>query len=180
MKPDKAEATLAITKFGSFTAIFTKLPPPIPSEYLVTLFAVVISAFIGSWLTPTVIDWRKTRNQGKKLEYYHNDIKNLHRDDILDKNDIESLDSIRDNITDDYTRGKITKDQFEKLAEEISIKYRGIFDNELGQLANFSENDIQNNLGKIKKIIDNSYAAGKINEKQYNLLKEKLLEYKRK
>ena len=67
LKPDKPEATLNITSFGSFTANFKELPPPIPGEYIATLFAVVISAFIGSWLTPTVIEWRKSKNQGKEM-----------------------------------------------------------------------------------------------------------------
>ena len=73
MRPDydKPEATLNITNFGSFTANFKELPPPIPAEYMATLFAVIISAFIGSWLTLTLIEWRKTRNRGKKVEYYH-------------------------------------------------------------------------------------------------------------
>ena len=44
-----------VTSFGNFTANFKELPPPIPVEYLATLFAVVVSAFIGSWLTPTAI-----------------------------------------------------------------------------------------------------------------------------
>lgn len=143
------------------------------------MFAVVISAFIGSWLVPSAIEWRKSRNQGKKLEYYHNEIENLKKDGRIDRGDISALDRIRNNITDDYTRGKITKDQFEKLVEEISIKYMDIFNNELGPLANYSENDIQNVLGKIKKVIDNSYATDKINEKQYNLLKERLSQIKK-
>ena len=84
LKPDNPKATLNITKFGSFTANFKELPSPIPHEYLATLFAVVISAFVGTWLTPTVIEWRKSRKQGKKLKYYHQEIKTLHMDGILD------------------------------------------------------------------------------------------------
>ena len=34
---------------GSFTANFKALPPPIPPEYVATLFTVVATAFIGSW-----------------------------------------------------------------------------------------------------------------------------------
>jgi hypothetical protein len=58
-------ATLTITKFGSFTANFEKLPPAIPPEYLATLFTVVVTALVGSWLTPTVIGWRKAKKQGR-------------------------------------------------------------------------------------------------------------------
>jgi len=142
------------------------------------LFAVIISAFIGSWLTPTIIEWRRTKNQGKKLKYYHKEIENLKKDGRIDKGDINVLHDLRKNIIDDYTKGKITKDQFEKLAEEISIKYMDIFNNEFDLLPNPSENDIQNVLGNIKKIIDNSYATDKIYEKQYNLLKERFSNFK--
>lgn len=77
MKPDKQEATLNITKFGSFTANFKALPPPIPTQYVATLITIVATAFIGSWLTPTVIEWRNRRKQVSKLDHCHNEAKNL-------------------------------------------------------------------------------------------------------
>jgi hypothetical protein len=52
MKPDPPESKLNITKFGNFTANFMVLPPPIPPEYVATLFTVVATAFVGIWLTP--------------------------------------------------------------------------------------------------------------------------------
>jgi hypothetical protein len=33
IKSDEPEAKLNITKFGSFTANFKELPPPLPTEY---------------------------------------------------------------------------------------------------------------------------------------------------
>ena len=66
-----------------------RLPPPIPPEYIATLFTVIVTAFVGTWLTPTVIGWRKARNQGKKLEYYYNEINNLYGDSKLDEKDTE-------------------------------------------------------------------------------------------
>jgi hypothetical protein len=101
-------ATLNVTKFGNFRANFEGLPPAIPPEYLATLFAVVASAFIGSWLTPSFIGWRKAKKQGNRLDHYHEKIKNLHEDGKLDKNDINDLDKLKDNITDEYTRSKIS------------------------------------------------------------------------
>lgn len=41
IKPEEPEARLNITKFGTFTANFKELPPPLPPEYMATLFAVV-------------------------------------------------------------------------------------------------------------------------------------------
>jgi YVTN family beta-propeller protein len=174
LKSDKPEATLKITKFGNFTANFKELPQPIPSEYLATLFAVVISAFVGTWLTPTVIEWRKFKKQGKKLKYNHQVINSLHIDGILELNDINKLDDIRNGVIDDYTTSKITKDQYETLLGEISIKYRKIFDNEVTSLEKSALYDNKNELLKLKNKINDSFATEKINEKQYNLLKERL------
>jgi hypothetical protein len=42
------------------------------------------SAFIGSWLTPTVTAWRKARKERSKLGYYHNKVKKLYTDGKLD------------------------------------------------------------------------------------------------
>ena len=95
IKYDRPEATLNITKFGSFTANFKALPPPIPGEYVATLLGVVATAFVGTWLTPTVMDWRKAKKQGSKLELYHNEITNMYNDGKLDINDIEKLNELR-------------------------------------------------------------------------------------
>ena len=167
-------AHVDISRFGNFTANFSEIPPPIPSEYLATLFAVIISAFVGSLLTPAVIEWRKSRNQGKKLQYYHHKIEDLYSDDGLNEGDLSSLDQLRKDTTDDYTRGKITKDQYEKLVEEIAIKYRDIFRNELVSFGSLSPNDRENKLTELRNNIEDIFTAGKINEQQYNLLKEKL------
>ena len=59
----KPESKLSIGKFGNFTANFKALSPPIPPEYVV-----VATAFIGSWLTPTVIGWRKARIQRRYVK----------------------------------------------------------------------------------------------------------------
>ena len=109
--PDKSESTLNITKFGSFIANFRAPPPPIPPEYVATLFTVVATAFVGSWLTPTIIGWRRVKKQGSRLDYYHNELKDLYNDWKLHENDIEKLNKLRDSIADEYTRGKINKEQ---------------------------------------------------------------------
>jgi YVTN family beta-propeller protein len=173
-KPDKQEATLNITKFGSFTANFKALPPPIPAEYVATLFTVVATAFIGSWLTPTVIGWRKTKKQGSKLDHYHDEVKNLYNDGRLDRNDIGTLNILRDKITDEYTRGKINKEQYDKLGDEISINYREIFIKEIDSLNNFSENDKVERLSEIRSNIEDTHAKGKIKDEYYTNLKKEI------
>src|SRR6476661_1159837 len=179
MKPDKQEATLNITKFGSFTANFKALPPPIPTQYVATLITIVATAFIGSWLTPTVIEWRNRRKQVSKLDHCHNEAKNLYNDGKLDSNDIEKLNKLKDKITDEYTKGKINKEQYDKLGNEISISYRAIFTKEINSLNTIPKNDKVEQLSRIKTDIEDAYAKGKINELHHTLLKERLANYEK-
>ena len=77
----------------------------------------------------------KSKKTGKKLDYYHKEVKHLYEDGKLDKNDIDSPDKLRDKITDEYARGKINKEQFDKLVDDISISYREIFRKEIDSFA---------------------------------------------
>ena len=164
-----------VTKFGSFTANFERLPPAIPPEYLATLFAVVASAFIGSWLTPSFIGWRKAKKQGNRLDYYHERVKHLYIDGKLDKNDIDDLGKLRSKITDEYTRGKINKEQFEKLVDDISIRYQEILRKEIDSVMIApSEEDKEKELDEIKYDIEDACAKGKISELHYKLLNKKI------
>jgi hypothetical protein len=90
----------------------------------------------------------------------------------LDKNDIEKLNKLRDNITDEYTRGRINKEQYDKLDDEISISYREIFTREINSLNSFYENDKVKKLSGIKNNIDVVHSKGKINDKHYIDLKK--------
>lgn len=178
MNADKPEAKLNITKFGSFTANFRALPPPIPPEYVATLFTVVATAFIGSWLTPTVIGWRNAKKQGSKLGHYHNEIKKVYDDAKIDRSDVVKLDSLGDNITGEYTRGKINKESYDKLVDEISISYGEIVTKEIDSLNDLSENDKVKRLSTIIDDIENMHAKGKINNDYYaNLKKETSILY---
>jgi YVTN family beta-propeller protein len=173
MNHDKQEATLPITKFGNFTANFKALPPPVPAEYIATLFSVVVTAFVGTWLTPTVIGWRKTRNQGKKLEYYHNLINSLYDDNVINEKDIGKLNNLKNKIATEYTKGKINKEQFDKLVDETSIKYGEIFRNEIDSLST-SKNEKDKQLADLAYKIDDIYNNGKINKEQFDKLKEEI------
>jgi hypothetical protein len=46
IKLDEPEAKLNVTKFGSFTANFKGLPPPLPAEYYTSLFTVVVKLLL--------------------------------------------------------------------------------------------------------------------------------------
>ena len=172
--PDKSESTLNITKFGSFIANFRAPPPPIPPEYVATLFTVVATAFVGSWLTPTIIGWRRVKKQGSRLDYYHNELKDLYNDWKLDENDIEKLNKLRDSIADEYTRGKINKEQYDSLGDEISISYNKIFSKEIGALNNVYEKNKMKQLSEIKNDIKDTHTTGKISDEHYANLKNEV------
>src|SRR5215469_9104298 len=112
MKPDPPESNLNITKFGSFTANFRALPAPIPPEYVATLIGVVATAFVGTWLTPALIGWRKTKTQLKYFKECINQIRNR-----VDKNTIE------DKIIRYYADGKLSDVHHQLLKEKISEYY---------------------------------------------------------
>jgi YVTN family beta-propeller protein len=174
-KPEEPEAALSTTESGTFTANFKELPPPIPPEYLATLFAVVVSAFIGSWLTPTFLGWRRMKKQGNKLDHYRKELKHMYKDGKLDNKDINSLDKLRDTITDEYARGKISKEQFDKLLDDISISYQEIFKREIDSVMIVSsDKDKEKGLNEIRDDIENACAKGKISELHYNLLNKRI------
>jgi len=152
----------------------TFIPPPIPPEYVATLFTVVATAFIGSWLTPTVIAWRNSKKQGSKLDRYHNEVKKVYNDAKIDRTDIQELDNLRDNITDEYARGKINKESYDKLGDEISISCGEILTKEIDSLNNlfFLENDKVKQLSTIIGDIEDMHAKGKINNEYYTNLKK--------
>lgn len=109
--PDRRESKLIVTTFGNFTANFKELPPPIPPEYVATLIGVVATAFVGTWLTPALIGWRKIRTQRK---YFKECISQIDR---LDKNAIE------DKIIGYYADGKLSDVQHQLLNDKISKYY---------------------------------------------------------
>jgi YVTN family beta-propeller protein len=184
MKPDKQEATLNITKFGSFTANFKSLPPPVPAEYWTTLFGFVLSTILGTVLIPIFLTWRKSKNQVKKLEYYYHEINKLNTDSLQDNGkisdeDLTNINNSRHHIEQQYTRGKINKEQFDKLADDLSKKYREIFKNEIDYLNKLPKHNKEERLIEIKRDIEDAYADEKMNELHYNLLQKKLLKYEK-
>ena len=171
------EAMLNITKFGSFTANFKELPPPLPPEYWSSLFTVVVTALIGSWLTPTIIGWRKAKRHQDKLNNYQQEIDNLDKNGKLDKNDILNLDKLREKVISGYTRGDITKDQYDVLLNNVSTRYNQIFQKEINLLKNKIDNENKMKLiNEIQAELEDAYLKEKISEKHYNLLKEKISE----
>jgi YVTN family beta-propeller protein len=176
-KPDKPEATLPITKFGTFTANFKELPPAFPSEYLIPLYGIIISTIVG-WSIPSIISWTKSKKDVRKLNYYHKQIASLYADGRLDENDIGALDKLRGNIVDAYSEGKINEKHYENLKNEISVLYEKIFRKRLNDTLKNNDNNpankkaTQEQLAQIRSDVKYAYSEGKINEKHYDLLNE--------
>ena len=174
IKSDEPEATLNIIEFGSFTANFKALPPPISSEYLIPLYGIIITTIVG-WSIPSIIGWIRAKADAGRLNNFHKKIKSLYDDGKLDENDIEALDRLRGKILDAYSKGKVNDKHYESLKSEISLLYEKIFRKRIDSL-NYASNKeiIEKQLDKIKNNLENAYSEGKISELHYNLLKEKI------
>jgi transcriptional regulator NrdR family protein len=98
----------------------------------------------------------------------------LYRDGKLDQNDIADLDRLRNSITDEYARGKISREQFDQLVDDISIRYQEIFRKEIDSVMIApSKGDKIKELNQIKYDIEDACAKGKISELRYNLRRRK-------
>ena len=130
-------------------------------------------------MTPTIIQWRNRRKQGSKLDHYHNELKKLYNDSELNSNNIEELNNIGYQVTEEYIRGKINKEQYDKLGNEISVGYSEIFTNEIDSLNTLSKNEKVDQLSRVRSNIENAYAKGRLNELHYALLKNRLAHYEK-
>jgi YVTN family beta-propeller protein len=167
LSPSKSQATLATTKFGNYTTNFRAIPPPIPPEYVATLFGTIATAFIGTWLTPTIIAWRKSRKQRGKVQRHYVVIKSVYDDGKVDEKDISRLDKLKDVIMDDYINGNISEQHYNNLNNKTSVLYEEIYKKKIDLLNG-------KDLDKVKGEINDSYAKGKISEQHYKLLNEKI------
>jgi hypothetical protein len=100
----------------------------------------------------------------------------LNGDGKLDEKDIESLDQLRGNIIDAYSRGNLNEKDYENLKNETSVHYEKIFrrriDDALNNSNNYSSKKIMTGeqLAQLRKEIKYAYSEGKINDKHYDLL----------
>ena len=143
------------------------------------LITIVVSTIIG-WSIPSIINWINSKKQAKVVFAYHQRINSLYDDNKIDQGDMKSLNQLNAEVSDDYSKGKINKEQYDKLGEEVSVYYRKIFTNEIDSMKNLSENEKIKQLSGIKSSIEDARAEGKISELHYNLLKERLGKYEKK
>ena len=81
---------------------------------------------------------------------------------------------MRNILTIEYTTGKINKEQYDKLADDISIKYIEIFKIKLDSLNNISDNYKETELEKIVKILEEIHGKEGLNNEQYAKLKNEV------
>jgi YVTN family beta-propeller protein len=109
---DNSHLTLAFSQPGNLTANFRQIPPPIPPEYWVGLYGVMVSSIIG-WFVPNIASWINAKRKKKHMRKYIDRIEEVNTSDqhLLMKE-----------ITSLYARGKISEDQFRLLKDMISDK----------------------------------------------------------
>ena len=83
-----------------------------------TLFGIVPTAFVSSWLTPAIIGWRKTKRQRKFFRECENQIGKLDKD------------AIEEEIIGYYVDGKISQEHRQFLNDKIAEYYKKENDSE--------------------------------------------------
>jgi hypothetical protein len=87
--------------------------------YWIPLYGVIVSSIVG-WSIPSIIGSIRSRKQGRLVNQYRKRIGYLYDDGKLDENDIEPLDKLKADITDAYSKGKISKLHYSLLNRKIS------------------------------------------------------------
>lgn len=105
-----SSGNLTVNRYGTFTANFKSLPPPIPPEYLLTLFGIMLGTFTPSILH-VVNGWRQRKNLSKLIERIDSGHGKLDRNTL--ENEIMRL----------YTKGKINDSHYTLLKDKISEYY---------------------------------------------------------
>ena len=170
-------AIFNVTHNGNFTANFEKVPPPIPPEYWIPLYGVIVSSIVG-WSIPSIIGWIKAKRQRARLGRYKRRIDSLYNDGKSNQSDVEDLDNLKSDIADAYAKGKISDQHYGDLKNDISIQYEEFYKKRIDSLnggkLDQNSNDYAILLDKIKNDIIDAYAKGKINELHYTLLANKI------
>ena len=171
---DTAETSFCINQYGTFTANFRELPAPLPIEYWIPIYGLIISTIIGASI-PSIILWARTKRDIKKSIIHLKKIKAIYEEGRHDKVDLESLNKLKDEISDSFSKGKISQFHYSNLKEEISILYHEIFMKKIDSLDDDKEANLSSKLKLIREIKD-AFSKGKITELHYNMLMNKVSE----
>lgn len=171
---DTAETSFCITQYGTFTATFRELPDPIPPQYWIPLYGILVSTIIG-WSIPSIIGWIKTKTDVRKSTLHHKKIKSLYDEGMRDDHDFQSLDKLKNELSDSFSKGKISQFHYSNLKEEISILYQELFMKKIDSMEEVKEMDPSTKLKLVRSIKD-AYSKGKLTELHYNMLMNKISE----
>jgi hypothetical protein len=127
-----------VDHYGNFTANFKELPPPLPKELWATLFGFILTTVLGAWIIPTFIRGSKSNTYLKKFNYFYKKITSYKDKKLLEK-DIESLDILKNDITDAYSKGKIKDEHYNMLKKVYKMVMEKSLD--LIQFFNFFSNN---------------------------------------
>ena len=169
---DKA-SLLYITKYGNFTANFKEVPPPIPSEYWIPLYGIIVSTVVG-WSIPSIITWHKSRKQVSRLNSYHKKMSSIYDDGKLDERDAQRMNTLNNEILNAYSEGNINNEQYTNLKSENSALFEEIFRKRIDSLKESFDEDKSRSLDRIKDDIRDAYSKGKISELHFKLLNERI------
>jgi uncharacterized membrane protein len=173
--PKDTAANFTVTQFGNFTASFKEVSPPIPPEYWIPLYGVIVSSIVG-WSIPSIIGGIKSRVQGRRASNYYKEISLLKDSKSIDKD----TDVLEERISRTYEKGKITEQHHANLKNKISILYEELYNKRVDSLNDISDSNNKGPLNKIKDDIRDAYAKGKITEQHYSLLNERISDYEKK
>ncbi len=171
---DTAETSFCLTQYGTFTASFRELPAPLPTSYWIPLYGLIISTIIGASI-PSIIGWTKTRGDIKKLDLHHKKLKTLYEEGSRDDHDFESLNKLKNEISDSFSKGNISQFHYSNLKEEISILYQELFMKKVDSMDDGKEIDPSLKLKLVRDIKD-AFSKGKLTELHYNMLMNKISE----
>lgn len=171
---DTAETSFCINQYGTFTANFRELPAPLPIEYWIPIYGLIISTIIGASI-PSIILWARTKRDIKKSIIHLKKLKTIYEEGRRDEVDLESLNKLKDEISDSFSKGKISQFHYSNLKEEISILYHEIFMKEIDSLDDDKGANLSSKLKLIREIKD-AFSKGKITELHYNMLMNKVSE----
>ena len=171
---DTATTSFCITQYGTFTASFKALPAPLPTEYWIPLYGLVVSTVIGASI-PSIILWAKTKGEVKKSNLHHNRIKSIYDEGKRDEHDLESLDKLKNEITDSFSKGNISQIRYSNLKDELSVLYQEIFMKKVDSMDDDKGMDPAIKLRLVREIRD-AFSKGKLTELHYNILMNKITE----
>lgn len=171
---DTSETSFCITQYGTFTANFRELPAPLPVQYWIPIYGLIVSTILGASI-PSIILWFKTKRDIKKSNLHHKKIKTIYDEGRRDEVDFEALNKLKDEISDSFSKGKISQFHYSSLKDEISILYHEIFMKKIDSIDNDTGMNLSLKLKLVREIKD-AFSKGKLTELHYNMLMNKVSE----